>query len=176
MTRQRLAALRFPKDVVDDVARLVELHLRFHGYAGGTWTDAAVRRYVRDAGPLLSRLHQLTRSDCTTRNIRKAKALASAYDSLERRIEELAAGRWRGTATEQGNLDAALTAAGHARAGLPGIEYPDQLYGVHDVDRVVQVGYGDADVVDRGEEVVGQVPRHVTHRPTPSGGRAGTPV
>jgi poly(A) polymerase len=90
MTRQRLTALRYPKDVIEDVSRLVELHLRFHGYSGGTWTDAAVRRYVRDAGPLLDRLHRLTRSDCTTRNARKAAALASAYDSLELRIAELA--------------------------------------------------------------------------------------
>jgi poly(A) polymerase len=91
MARQRLTALRFPKDLVEDVARLVELHLRFHGYADGTWTDAAVRRYVRDAGPLLDRLHLLTRSDCTTRNVRKARSLAAAYDSLENRIAELAA-------------------------------------------------------------------------------------
>jgi poly(A) polymerase len=91
MARQRLAALRYPRDVVEDVSRLVELHLRFHGYSGGTWTDAAVRRYVRDAGPLLERLHRLTRSDCTTRNARKARALASAYDSLEGRISELSA-------------------------------------------------------------------------------------
>ncbi|HTR69147.1 MAG TPA: CCA tRNA nucleotidyltransferase [Mycobacteriales bacterium] len=90
MTKQRLAALKFPKDTIESTARLVELHLRFHGYAGGTWTDSAVRRYVRDAGPLLDRLHKLTRSDCTTRNARKAKALANAYDSLERRIAELA--------------------------------------------------------------------------------------
>lgn len=90
MTRQRLAALRFPKEVVEDVSRLVELHLRFHGYADGVWTDSAVRRYVRDAGPLLGRLHALTRSDCTTRNVRKANALAAAYDSLEDRISELA--------------------------------------------------------------------------------------
>jgi poly(A) polymerase len=89
MTRTRLSALRYPKDVIDDVSRLVELHLRFHGYSGGTWTDAAVRRYVRDAGPLLDRLHRLTRSDCTTRNARKAAALAAAYDSLEQRIAEL---------------------------------------------------------------------------------------
>src|SRR5205814_25503 len=67
MARQRLHELRFPKDVVEDVSRLVELHLRFHGYAAGEWTDSAVRRYVRDAGALLGRLHQLTRSDCTTR-------------------------------------------------------------------------------------------------------------
>ncbi|HWC35538.1 MAG TPA: CCA tRNA nucleotidyltransferase [Mycobacteriales bacterium] len=90
MTKTRLSALRYPKDVIDDVARLVELHLRFHGYSGGVWTDAAVRRYVRDAGPLLERLHLLTRSDCTTRNARKAAALAAAYDSLEQRINVLA--------------------------------------------------------------------------------------
>jgi poly(A) polymerase len=90
MTRTRLTALRYPKDIVEDVSRLVELHLRFHGYSGGAWTDAAVRRYVRDAGPLLDRLHRLTRSDCTTRNARKAAALAAAYDSLEQRIAELA--------------------------------------------------------------------------------------
>jgi poly(A) polymerase len=90
MTRARLTELRFPKDVVDDVSRLVELHLRFHGYADGEWTDSAVRRYVRDAGPLLDRLHRLTRSDCTTRNARKARALAAAYDSLEERIAHLA--------------------------------------------------------------------------------------
>jgi poly(A) polymerase len=90
LTRARMRALRFPKDVTEDVARLVELHLRFHGYGAGEWTDAAVRRYVRDAGPLLDRLHKLTRADCTTRNRRKAAALASAYDSLERRIERLA--------------------------------------------------------------------------------------
>jgi poly(A) polymerase len=90
MARQRLHELRFAKDIVDDVCRLVELHLRFHGYAGGDWTDSAVRRYVRDAGPLLDRLHKLTRSDCTTRNAAKARALSSAYDSLERRIADLA--------------------------------------------------------------------------------------
>jgi poly(A) polymerase len=89
MTRKRLTALRYPKDVVEDVTQLVALHLRFHGYAGGTWSDSAVRRYARDAGPLLERLHLLTRSDCTTRNARKAAALAAAYDSLERRIAEL---------------------------------------------------------------------------------------
>lgn len=89
MAKSRLAALRFPKDVVHDVARLVELHLRFHGYGRGEWTDSAVRRYVRDAGALLSRLHVLTRADCTTRNKRKAAALAHAYDNLERRIGRL---------------------------------------------------------------------------------------
>jgi poly(A) polymerase len=91
MARQRLSALRYPREVVDAVSRLVELHLRFHGYSTGEWSDAAVRRYVRDAGPLLERLHRLTRSDCTTRNVRKARALASAYDSLEQRIAELSA-------------------------------------------------------------------------------------
>jgi poly(A) polymerase len=89
MARKRLAALRFPNDVVRDVSKLVELHLRFHGYGEGEWTDSAVRRYVRDAGPLLSRLHVLTRADCTTRNSRKAERLARAYDSLEQRIGEL---------------------------------------------------------------------------------------
>src|SRR6185437_12237433 len=77
-------------DMIKDVSRLVELHLRFHGYAQGEWTDSAVRRYVRDGGPLLDRLHKLTRSDCTTRNAAKARALAAAYDSLEQRIAELA--------------------------------------------------------------------------------------
>jgi len=89
MARKRLAALRFPNDVVRDVSELVALHLRFHGYGGGEWTDSAVRRYVRDAGPLLDRLHVLTRADCTTRNVRKAERLARAYDSLEQRIAEL---------------------------------------------------------------------------------------
>ena len=89
MAKQRLQELRFPRDVVDDVSRLVELHLRFHGYADGEWTDSAVRRYVRDAGPLLDRLHKLTRSDCTTRNAAKARALSTAYDSLEARIATL---------------------------------------------------------------------------------------
>ena len=90
MARKRLAALRFPKDVVADVSRLVELHLRFHGYGDGEWTDSAVRRYVTDAGPLLARLHALTRADCTTRNQAKAQRLARAYDGLEARIAELA--------------------------------------------------------------------------------------
>mgnify|MGYP001157634617 FL=1 len=90
MARQRLSALRYPKDVVADVARLVELHLRFHGYGTGEWTDSAVRRYVRDAGHLLPRLHKLTRADCTTRNKRKAERLRRAYDDLEARIARLA--------------------------------------------------------------------------------------
>jgi len=90
LARARLTALRFPGEVIADVSRLVELHLRFHGYGTGEWTDAAVRRYVSDAGPLLPRLHALTRADCTTRNRAKAQRLARSYDSLERRIAELA--------------------------------------------------------------------------------------
>ncbi|MBX6766409.1 MAG: CCA tRNA nucleotidyltransferase, partial [Actinomadura rubrobrunea] len=86
----RLTELRYPKDVVADVSRLVELHLRFHGYGTGEWTDSAVRRYVRDAGHLLPRLHKLTRADCTTRNRRKAERLRRTYDDLEARIERLA--------------------------------------------------------------------------------------
>jgi poly(A) polymerase len=89
MTKSRMAKLKYPNDVVKDVAQLVELHLRFHGYGSGEWTDSAVRRYVRDAGPLLDRLHKLTRSDCTTRNKRKAAALSRTYDGLETRIAEL---------------------------------------------------------------------------------------
>ncbi len=89
MTRRRLAALRFPKDVADAITLLVFLHLRFHGYGRGEWTDAAVRRYVHDAGPQLSRLHKLVRSDCTTRNRRKAETLAATYDALEERIARL---------------------------------------------------------------------------------------
>jgi poly(A) polymerase len=117
MTKRRLTALRFPNDIVRDVSKLVELHLRFHGYGEGAtrsdrggsgppplaarpagssppepaWTDSAVRRYVRDAGPLLPRLHVLTRADCTTRNRAKAARLARAYDGLEQRIAELSA-------------------------------------------------------------------------------------
>jgi poly(A) polymerase len=89
MARKRLTELRFPKDVIADVSRLVELHLRFHGYGDGEWNDSAVRRYVTDAGPLLTRLHALTRADCTTRNAKKAARLAATYDALEARIEVL---------------------------------------------------------------------------------------
>ncbi|RIK10124.1 MAG: CCA tRNA nucleotidyltransferase [Acidobacteria bacterium] len=91
MARSRLRALRFDKDTVRAVSRLVELHLRFHGYGSGEWTDSAVRRYVTDAGPLLGRLHKLTRSDSTTRNRRKAARLAATYDHLEERIARLRA-------------------------------------------------------------------------------------
>jgi hypothetical protein len=75
MVRKRLTALRYPNEVIDQVSRLTELHLRFHGYGTGSWSDSAVRRYVRDADDLLHRLHKLTRADCTTRNQRRAKAL-----------------------------------------------------------------------------------------------------
>jgi poly(A) polymerase len=89
--RNRLRSLRFPNDVTDDAAKLIGLHLRFHGFGTGEWTDSAVRRYVTDAGPLLTRLHALTRADCTTRNKVKADRLSRSYDALERRIAELAA-------------------------------------------------------------------------------------
>jgi poly(A) polymerase len=89
LTAKRLKALRYDKDTVKAVSRLVELHLRFHGYGEGQWTDSAVRRYITDAGPLLPRLHRLTRSDSTTRNARKAALLARTYDDLEVRIERL---------------------------------------------------------------------------------------
>ncbi|HZI98866.1 MAG TPA: CCA tRNA nucleotidyltransferase [Actinomycetales bacterium] len=91
MTSRRMKALRFDSATTKAVARLVELHLRFHGYGDGGWTDSAVRRYVTDAGPLLERLHRLTRADCTTRNRRKAARLSAVYDDLESRIERLAA-------------------------------------------------------------------------------------
>ena len=95
MTRKRMRALKYSKQMVEDVSQLVYLHLRFHGYADdkgtGKWTDSAVRRYVTDAGPLLSRLHKLVRADCTTRNKRRAARLQANYDDLERRIAELAA-------------------------------------------------------------------------------------
>jgi poly(A) polymerase len=91
LTRKRLRDLRYSKAVIDDVTQLVFLHLRFHGYGTGEWTDSAVRRYVTDAGPLLDRLHALVRSDSTTRNRRRAAALQRSYDSLEQRIAALRA-------------------------------------------------------------------------------------
>jgi poly(A) polymerase len=98
MARARLTALRYPRSVIDDVCTLIELHLRFHGYGEGVgWSDAAVRRFVRDAGPLLDRLNQLTRADVTTRNERRAEAFAKLQDELEERIAALA---------EQENLEA----------------------------------------------------------------------
>jgi poly(A) polymerase len=91
MTRQRMRALKYSKQMVTDVSQLVYLHLRFHGYGEGRWTDSAVRRYVTDAGPLLARLHKLVRADCTTRNKRRAQRLQADYDDLEHRIADLAA-------------------------------------------------------------------------------------
>src|SRR5690606_905033 len=91
LTRARRQALRSPKAVTSDVARRVGLHLRSCGYGRGEWTDSAVRRYVHDAGHLLPRLHKLVRSDCTTRNRRKAQRLAADYDALEQRIARLKA-------------------------------------------------------------------------------------
>jgi len=89
MTKERLRTLRFDNHIVKDVGQLVFLHLRFHGYGSGEWTDSAVRRYVRDAAELLDHLHLLTRADCTTRNQKKAQLLANTYDQLEQRIKEL---------------------------------------------------------------------------------------
>jgi poly(A) polymerase len=97
VTRKRMKELRFSNDDIDAVSKLVELHLRFHGYGSGEWTDSAVRRYVRDAGAQLERLHILTRADSTTRNRKKAERLRRAYDHLEERIARLA---------EQEELDA----------------------------------------------------------------------
>lgn len=91
MSTKRLKELRFDRETVGDVSKLVFLHLRFHGYGSGEWTDSAVRRYIRDAGELLEHLHVLTRADCTTRNQRKAAQLSATYDSLESRIKELMA-------------------------------------------------------------------------------------
>ncbi|BBX98997.1 CCA tRNA nucleotidyltransferase [Mycobacterium lacus] len=91
MVRKRMRALKYSKQMIDDVSQLVYLHLRFHGYGDAKWTDSAVRRYVTDAGPLLPRLHKLVRADCTTRNQRRAARLRASYDQLEARIAELAA-------------------------------------------------------------------------------------
>jgi poly(A) polymerase len=110
MAEERLRALRYPNDVVADVVKLVELHLRFHSYGMG-WTDAGVRRYVRDAGPLLDRLNQLVRADCTTQNPARAKALAALQDDLELRIARLA---------EEENLE-------RMRPPLDGVEVMDHL-------------------------------------------------
>ena len=126
LAKARLKALKFPKDLTDDIARLVFLHLRFYGYGEGSWTDSAVRRYVTDAGPLLSRLHKLVRSDTTTRNRRKAFILSASYDDLEERIARL---------REQEELDAIrpdldgteiMAHPGHtARTGRgPGLQAP----------------------------------------------------
>ncbi|MBC3186496.1 CCA tRNA nucleotidyltransferase [Corynebacterium sp. zg-331] len=91
MVRKRMRALKYSKQMVGDVGQLVFLHMRFHGFSEGQWTDSAVRRYVTDAGPLLPRLHKLVRADCTTRNKKKAARLQANYDRLEERIEEIQA-------------------------------------------------------------------------------------
>ena len=89
LAKKRLQALRFDSQTIDAVETLIALHLRFHGYGDGEWSDSAVRRYVRDAGELLTHLHILTRADCTTRNQAKAVRLSGIYDSLEKRISIL---------------------------------------------------------------------------------------
>jgi poly(A) polymerase len=89
LAKSRMKALRFDNETIDAVETLVALHLRFHGYGDGEWTDSAVRRYVRDAGDLLTHLHVLTRADCTTRNVKKAERLSRTYDGLEARIAKL---------------------------------------------------------------------------------------
>jgi poly(A) polymerase len=103
LAAKRLRQLRYDNETIASVARLIELHLRFFGYTEGAWTDSAVRRYVRDAGPLLPRLHILTRADVTTRNRRKADRLAFAYDDLEERVAELAEAE--GVASVRPDLD-----------------------------------------------------------------------
>lgn len=90
LAKERMKKLRFSNEIIDDVETLIALHLRFHGYGDGEWTDSAVRRYVRDAGELITHLHVLTRADCTTRNQKKADRLARTYDELESRIDRLA--------------------------------------------------------------------------------------
>ena len=89
LAKKRLIKLRYANEIIDEICLLIELHLRFHGYGDGKWTDSAVRRYVRDAQEQLIRLHKLTRADCTTRNEAKAEKLRKAYDDLEQRIIEL---------------------------------------------------------------------------------------
>lgn len=91
LAKKRLGQLCYPSAVIASVTKLIELHLRFHGYSDGAWSDSAVRRYVRDAGEELERLHILTRADCTTRNRQRATRLRRAYEELEWRIDELAA-------------------------------------------------------------------------------------
>ena len=113
MTRKRLTALCFDEQTVSDVSELVRLSGRFKGYASG-WSDAAVRRYARDAGPLLGRLNQLVRSDCTTRNLQKEADLHHQIDDLERRIGELAEAERKAAERPQIDGDAVM-----AHLGLP---------------------------------------------------------
>ncbi len=91
LVRKRLRKLKYPKATTENIANLVFLHMRFHGFGENQWTDSAVRRYVNDAGDLLPRLHMLVRADCTTRNKRKAQRLQRTYDHLEERIADIAA-------------------------------------------------------------------------------------
>ena len=149
LAAKRLKALRFDKDTVKAVARLVELHLRFHGYGNGEWTDSAVRRYVTDAGPLLPRLHRLTRSDCTTRNQRKAQRLSRTYDELEARIarlqsqEELAAVR----PELDGNQIAEVLGISPGPGARPGVQVPAVGADGPGADRARGGGAGPARVV-----------------------------
>ena len=124
MARKRLKALRYANELIEEVGQLVFLHLRFYGYRSSEWTDSAVRRYVVDAGPLLPRLHKLVRSDCTTRNKRKAAALSAAYDTLEQRIADpaRAGGAGRDPARprrQRDHGDPRHPARAAGRAGLP---------------------------------------------------------
>ena len=127
LVRKRLRALRMPKALIEDVAMLTFLHLRFHGYGTGAWTDSAVRRYVTDAGELLPRLHKLVRADCTTRNPRRRQALQRSYDDLEARIARIADGRGPGQGAprpgRQRDHDAARGAAG--TGGRQGLDVPE---------------------------------------------------
>ena len=119
LTRKRMQALQFSNDQTDAVPQLVEQHLRFHGYGSGEWTDSAVRRYVRDAGDQLDRLHVLTRADCTTRNQRKADRLRRTYDDLEARIERLSRG---GGAGRRSGPTSTATRSWRSSASVPGRE------------------------------------------------------
>jgi poly(A) polymerase len=143
MARKRLRELRYGKDVIADVSRLVELHLRFHGYGEGEWTDSAVRRYVTDAGPLLTRLHALTRADCTTRNRAKALRLERAYDDLEARIKVLAEQEELDRIRPDLNGDEIMQILGISPGPLVGRAYKHMLglrmeHGPLDHDRAVQ--------------------------------------
>ncbi|MGL5857259.1 MAG: CCA tRNA nucleotidyltransferase [Angustibacter sp.] len=127
LTRKRMRALRFDTATIAAVSRLVELHLRFHGYGDGGWTDAAVRRYVTDAEPHLHRLHRLTRADVTTRNERKAARLARSYDDLERRIAQLAEQEELAAIRPELNGEQIMTALGAKPGPLVGRAYQHLL-------------------------------------------------
>ena len=146
MTKERLRKLRFDHDVVEDVAKLVFLHLRFHGYGGGEWTDSAVRRYVRDAGELLTHLHVLTRADCTTRNKKKAENLASNYDHLEARINALM--------EEEGLLKIRPDLDGHAIMEILGIKAGPQVGKAYDFLMELRLEHGPLGEERAKEELV----------------------